>query len=352
MMNRKNHWEQFGFWLFALLGELLSFWALFQAMAEGKSWLLFPAAALLHLAAAGFLFVPSFVLERHRKSTYRYEWHLYGWMVLFMPYVGMVGSALVALARGNLRREDALRQYQEFTKRERYRDLYLEPVDDAREIISKALDIEPIRDILRTNDVPLKTGAIQYLTSRPSPDAVWMIQQCVSDESEEIRYFAHLALLTLEEGYMNRINDIRDRTQKYSAGRAEAFKELGGIYQEYIRSGLVDEKAMPFYYEQARKAFFNARELMKEDMEVSMALGRLSAARGDYKAAGNYFREALTDERFVLDAWLGIFHACYEKGDMKELAVSVREANAIRVYHTENSENIQLFEFWVRPEDR
>jgi len=351
MMNRKNHWEQFGFWLFALLGELLSFWALFQAMAEGKSWLLFTAAALLHLAAAGFLFVPSFVLERHRKSTYRYEWHLYGWMVLFMPYIGMVGSALVALARGNLRREDALRQYQEFTKRERYRDLYLEPVDDAREIISKALDIEPIRDILRTNDVPLKTGAIQYLTSRPSPDAVWMIQQCISDESEEVRYFAHLALVELEEQYMSKINDIQERTQKHYAGRAEAFKMLGGIYREYLKSGLVDEKATPFYSEQARKAFLSARELLPDDLEVSMALGELSAACGDYQAAGDYYRETLKDERFVLEAWLGIFSACYEKGDIKELAVAVREAGSVKDYHTENSENIQRFEFWVRPEE-
>jgi len=92
--------------------------------------------------------------------------------------------------------------------------------------------------------------------------------------------------------------------------------------------------------------------LLPDDLEVSMALGELSAACGDYKAAGNYFREALADERFVLDAWLGIFNACYEKGDIKELAVSVREANSVRVYHTENSDHIQLFEFWVRPEDR
>jgi len=348
----RNFLEQVGFWLVALILELISFWALSRGQANDIMVLYFPAAALFHLAAAGFLFLPSFVLERYRKSSYRYEWHLYGWMSLFMPYIGMAGCVLVALSRGNLRREDALQQYKEFTKRERFRDLYLAPVDDARVIISKALDIEPIRDILRTNDVPLKTGAIQYLTARLSPDSVWMIQQCISDESEEIRYFAHLALLTLEEGYMSRINDIQARTQKYSAGRAEAFKELGEIYQEYIRSGLVDEKAMPFYYEQAQKAFISARELMKEDVEVSMALGRLAAARGDYKAAGNYFREALGEERFVLDAWLGIFNACYEKGDLKELAVSVREATSVRVYHTEDSENIQLFEFWVRPEDR
>jgi len=347
----RNFLEQVGFWLVALILELISFWALIRGLANDEMALFFPAAALFHLAAGGFLFVPSFVLERFRKSSYRYEWHLYGWMSLFMPYIGMAGCVLVALSRGNLRREDALQQYKEFTKRERFRDMYLARVDDAREIISKALDIEPIRDILRTNDVPLKTGAIQYLTSRPSPDAVWMIQQCISDESEEVRYFAHLALVELEEQYMSKINDIQERTQKHYAGRAEAFKMLGGIYREYLKSGLVDEKATPFYSEQARKAFLSARELLPDDLEVSMALGELSAACGDYQAAGDYYRETLKDERFVLEAWLGIFSACYEKGDIKELAVAVREAGSVKDYHTENSENIQRFEFWVRPEE-
>ncbi len=340
-------------WVIALLLECVSLAALLFCLLKAPAWWALAVLVICHMAAAGTYFIPGRMKRDAGQEWERYEYHVYGWFVLFLPYLGMVGCLAVALARRVIMQEDALSQYKEFTKRERFRDLNLKPVKDVRVNVSEALDIEPIQDILRGSDTALKTGAIQLLARKGRfPNTIWMLQQCLTDEAEEVRYLAHLALLYIEEEYMERIQSIQDRTGEADASaRLAAFKDLGKIYREYAASGLMDAETRQYYYEQALKAFSSAGQIDAQDVEVSCSVGEILMESRDYDAATRHFRMALNDERFALAAWLGIWQCCFEKRDMDTLAAAIEEARPFTSLTSDDPQRMHLFKFWINPEE-
>lgn len=345
-----SHLEKAALWCASLLLETISAVSFWRCCVTDSGYWMAPVI-VFHISAGLIFFLPALLFERYRRAPDSYQRHCWGWIILFIPYIGLVGCALIAVGRLLIRSEDSLSQYQELTRREPFRELLLKEVDDSRELIDAALDIEPIRDILEGDDTALKTGAIHLLTRRKDPDSVWMLQKCLSDESDEVRYFAHLALINIEEEYAEKISRAQKRTEIPGADRGPAFKALGQIYQSYLASSLVDDKSRPYYMEQALAAFLSAREENPQDAELPLALGNISMELGNTDEAVQYYYEAMPNGECVLEAWLGILRACFEKGDFYGLAAAVAKAESICHFESSDKEKMILFEFWRSRED-
>lgn len=351
----KNHenistWERLAIWCFALLLETISAVS-FLGYAFNDAKYLMGAVVFFHVAAGLMFFFPGMVSKRYRNALDRYKRHCYGWLVMFIPYIGMLGCAVIAFGRTLIIREDTLSQYKDFTRRDKFRELYMKKVDNDRLLVNEALDIQPIRDILEGDDISLKTGAIHLLSRRGHADDVWMLQNCLSDVSEEVRYFAHLALLSIEEGYTEKIENAKKRTEVKGRNLAAAFKELGQIYMQYSASGLVDEKARGFYLDHTRDAFLSSHRENPDDGDVTLALGQIALENGNTADAVKYFRQAMPSGECILDAWLGIWRAYYEERDFNALAAAVQEAENICHFESSDKDKLILFEFWRKRGD-
>lgn len=337
-----------GFWLIVLLPELFSFFA-FAAYAAGLSMWLLATALIMHLVSAAMFFFPGFLSARYSDAVGGYERHLYGWLTLFIPYLGVTGSVLVAVSKKMWISADSVSLYKEMTHRERFKELYLRPVDDIKSIVHQQLDVQPIKDILEGDDAALKTGAISLLARKDTPEAVQMLQKCLSDDSDEVRYFAHLALLAIEERYTEKIQEAQEKSSQKRGDRINSLKVLGGHYLAYANSGLVDEKTHLYCLERAQEALSAAfRESREKDAEASLMLGNIALMIKDYPGAISYFRHAMNDEQKSLDAKLGLWRAYFEQGDMISLAAAVGEAKPVDDYRTGDMEKIVLYEFWTK----
>ncbi len=102
----------------------------------------------------------------------------------------------------------------------------------------------------------MKRGAVNLLRRIGSAEAVKLLRKSLSDESSEVRFYAHTALTRLEEDYAEAVEKARFRADKYDSAQSHA--ELASVYRNYARSGLpevnMQERSMSFACEHWRKA--------------------------------------------------------------------------------------------------
>lgn len=344
-----NFIRQLPLWAVAGLLELLSL-GTFIGAAAGNAAGLFAGVLLFHAAAALVFFLPVPALTKYQNSLKAYERHLYGWLVLFIPYVGLAGAMINALARLIVSRRADVELYKEMTRHEKLSGVFLPANIDEQVLIMESLDVEPIQDILDGTDTVLKLGAIRLLSLRPSPLSVTLLRKALSDRTEEVRYVAHLALINIEEYFTERIRAYR---QEVEAGREEpsrAYSRLGSAYRQYADSGLEDDKTRRFHLDLAYEAYYEAYRL-HPDFNVALALGEICLERGDTGAAASFFRYVLEGPSPSLAARLGLWRSHFEAGDLISLDRAVKETAPLTDYGTDDPQKIVLFEFWKNPQE-
>ncbi|MBI3552668.1 MAG: HEAT repeat domain-containing protein [Elusimicrobia bacterium] len=162
-------------------------------------------AALLHLAAAGLMFVAPPGGEG-RLDSGRHWAQAAGLWTLCLPGVGWVLICALKLANptaGGASSPHVFEEEDQEEDEEAFVPVATEEETSRR--LMAAVDVVPAADILVGPDPALKRGAIETLARIRTPEAIRWLLQSRRDPNPEVRFYATSALTNLKSEYEQRI---------------------------------------------------------------------------------------------------------------------------------------------------
>ena len=297
-------------------------------------------AIICHLLSAFFFMAGFYVLtgetEEHKKRNN--VWYLYVSIIcLAMPFYGIFIALIVYEVQ---RRRKTLPpsivseviEIQDPTVFDKMLSR-----SDQLEVLDRT-DIEPFIDIFRRGQSALKKSAIRLLGTIHSRKAITTLNMGLMDDDIEVRLYAAGMLGKIEDEYAI---DIKNKRHKYDSmpGDRDAGLELANICIAYAESGLLDQVAMSYYYEQA----VGVLGQLSNDAEAIYLKARCNLELRNYDEAKDDAKRCLAmkkdDPRFNELLW----DIQFSEKDYSTLVASISDA------HRRNIEGIDkgIMEFWT-----
>ncbi|WP_421902751.1 HEAT repeat domain-containing protein [Maridesulfovibrio sp.] len=262
---------------------------------------------------------------------------------IFMPLIGLLGITLTLLMSRVFMKSFGLA---EDYKEKAYEGVGVD-VDlptDITEFLYDEVDVHPIADILTGDDMEMKRGAVNLLRRIGSAEAVKLLRKSLSDESAEVRFYAHTALTRLEEDYADAVEKARFRADKYDSAQSHA--ELASVYRNYARSGLpevnMQERSMGFSCEHWRKAV----EKDQENKDYLMRLAESYVESKSFSEALHIYRETMKDPELEMESRLGICRTFFEMGNFIALFQEVEQLRARPDLQSSDPFKSLIYNFW------
>jgi hypothetical protein len=337
------------FWLsaVALEGASVSL-GVFVLPDSGRGW--WTAVIICHLAAAAVLLAMGMGTPGEAASKAHYRARLYGFLVMFLPVMGLVGSLILQLVCDRwIRARGLVEDFQAETEHRVIETQRPEIQMDLKTYFDEELAVQPVMDILAGFDDNLKRGAIDTLRRIGTPEAVNILKKCLADASPEVRYNAHTALTRLDEAH---VRAIKTAKQPLDAGnlKAEHHRHYARQCADYGQSGLLDDDTRRYYLQMAKDAFMAAQAAGLSDTALTLDLGRLEMLLGAYGQAAAHFQSVLTREPANVNALIGLAEVHYTRGDAEGLkAIAHQMSTALTVAVGSVNEGI-LLHFWASPQ--
>ena len=252
-------------------------------------------------------------------------------LTLPMPLLGFLAFvALYMLAEARLRRAHSfLRDYQKYvigfeTGSWKPKTGVLSPG-----FVETEVDVAPLRDILLSNDVRLKFGAIRCLSRVPVKKAVELLKLALSDENREIRYSAGNALTEMERSYNDTIYNLFKQIDRRPTA-TELYLDLARVILEYIDSGLLERTMVRYFAGTALRYLDKARLLGVQDPKIAFYAGEMHRRLGDEETALKEFRRYVATAREIsADEHLTYVQTCYELGRVDEAREAIRKGREL-----------------------
>ncbi|HAS89719.1 MAG TPA: hypothetical protein DCS48_10510 [Desulfovibrio sp.] len=310
---------------------------------ETMFWYVYAAIAAHFLSGLSFVVVTA-PKPRAVPGIGFYYPRIAGVFTVFLPLIGLVGMTVTLLAARVFMKSLGLA---EDYKEKAYEGVGVD-VDlpsDITEFLYDEVDVHPIADILSGDDMEMKRGAVNLLRRIGSAEAVSLLRKSLSDESAEVRFYAHTALTRLEEDYADAIDKARFRAEKYDSAQSHA--ELASIYRNYARSGLpevnMQERSMA-------SACDHWREAVTRDQENKDYLMRLAESYVEsryFKESLHIYRETLKDPELELESRLGLCRTFFDMGNFIGLFQEVEQLRARPELKSTDPYKTLIYNFWV-----
>jgi tetratricopeptide (TPR) repeat protein len=202
-------------------------------------------------------------------------------LTIFFPGAGIWAAiaAEAAVRMAGDRRSGVFEDYEQAVLEHERRGRLLSGSAHLLDHIREEIGFEPLTDIMRGRDAGLKIRAIDRLSRSLKAEHVRLLKNATRDISPEVRLYASSALLKLETQASNRMAEAEDQSRRSMS--SESSSDLGRLYFEYSRSGLVDAVVGKHYVELAVKAYREAldREPANADIMTRYAVCLAEAGR-------------------------------------------------------------------------
>jgi len=152
------------------------------------------------------------------------------------------------------------------------------------ELVRQEIDIAPFAQILESDDIAMKRGAILSISRILKNDAVRLLKRALSDPSREIRYYAQNALTEMESEFNDRIYKLGREIERQPL-RMDLHLELARVVLAFVESGLLEEAMVPYFVNIGLRTLDKALVIGNPDPEVFLLMGKLKKLAGDKQSA-------------------------------------------------------------------
>jgi len=143
--------------------------------------------------------------------------------------------------------------------------------------ILRWLDVQPLEDILHSDDVNYKRDVLTKLARKPDASSIQLIRFSLNDEDPEIRFYASSALSQIEQDVSRDLNDLKKRFTD-TPHDDDLRLELVDQYICIAELSLFPRETEEFYYECALELL---TDLPRD--EAFRRMGRALTALGRYE---------------------------------------------------------------------
>ncbi|MDP6354010.1 MAG: HEAT repeat domain-containing protein [Planctomycetota bacterium] len=143
--------------------------------------------------------------------------------------------------------------------------------------ILRWLDVQPLQDILHSDDVNYKRDVLTKLARKPDASSIQLIRFSLNDEDPEIRFYASSALSQIEQDVSRELNDLKKRLTD-TPHDSDLRLDLVDQYLYIAELDLFPRETEEFYYECALELL---TDLPRD--EAFRRMGRALSALGRYE---------------------------------------------------------------------
>lgn len=242
----------------------------------------------LHTFFALIIAILAFViLKKHYLESKKSIFAFFFVFVLALPYVGEIFGLILIyyLYRINYIDDDI-----------DIKVLYLDNFYVHFPVIKRRFGEGAFHDIIENEKIPagLKLSALTMLAEHKDKVNIALIKRMLSSKNDELRLFSFSVIDKMEQSIHKQIHETTKRYESKQEPKAVAIeaKELAHLYWELIYFELADEVLSKFLLEEVEKYCRVALEVLTQDKECHLLLGRLYFERGDDDAAERSFNIA------------------------------------------------------------
>ncbi len=250
------HLIAYGAILAALLCEIPMAAKIFGAAASSFYAVFAFHAASSVLCASGFYFLSD---ESGRDSRRGNVWWIYALVACaVMPLYGISSTILIYAIQRRVKRLPPPVVSDEITVPAS--ELFAKSVSRNRQLeVLERLDIAPFVDIFRSGQSDLKKSAVKFLSSIKSHSAMNTLNRALMDEDIEVRLYAAGVIGLIDDNYTREI-DILSKRFSESPNDSVLGIQLADLYIAYAESGLLDQIASTYYYNETVKVLSSIPE--------------------------------------------------------------------------------------------
>lgn len=186
-------------------------------------------------------------------------------------------------------------------------------IANPNETLKRNLSVEPIVETIRSNAHPdLKRGAIETLSSIPSPSSVSLLKEALGDNNSEVRFYASSGLARVEECLNTEI--VKFKKAAKDEPTLSHHLSLAQAYYEFVYLKIQDEASLQYYLKQAILNFEVAHSLDPQHTGVLKGLERAYMRAGEAEKALQLRPEK---ERGQEDTLMIAAETHFRNGDLK-----------------------------------
>lgn len=339
--------------LLVLFLEGYAFYILWKIQFEDYERFYLWYSVLLHLAASSCFFLFPYILPKSKRARAKFYVHFCGWFTLFIPVIGPLGAIVTFLSVEKLLKSGGLvADYHDSTSHSLLgAGIPDYVIGDFSQALSNELNVEPIVDILSSDNDNLKRGAISFLSKSKSPQSVSLLKKCLGDMSPEVRFYAHSAITKIDREFVSEIKNIQNSVENGIMNNEEkkiALKQLGDLFWKYSQSNLLEEETQEHYNNLAKKVFKEVLKMDSEDSDSIVMMGNCYLSSKEFDKSEQYFTSAIKYNPHSIKPLLGLCEIYYNKYDFKSLASVVKKMSKIEKPVTGNTSADILYLFWTR----
>ncbi len=332
----------------AICLELGCGWAIVNNGVGYKSG--FGILSALHFAATSLSVLSCYLycLPRGGENR-RFYICVSGLLTFFIPLIGIVGCAFVLTCTGISKRDSAAGLLDEIDGLVEEGTGVHETATDFNSFVQEETEIEPIIDIINGEDVELKRGAVNLLARIGNADAVKLLQNCLSDKNDEVRFYASTAIARLNDQHIKAIESAVESCEA-NENDAAVLAKAGDLCRKYAETGLLEASSTLHYLGVAAESYTKALNINRGDVDLKVKLGHLSMRKGERGKAKGYFEDAFKERPDSHEAFLGLCQLFYENWDLDALAANINEARNRVFGENKDMFKMELVNFWTNQE--
>ena len=267
----------------------------------------------------------------------------------FFPGIGLPILALAGMVSFGPRlfRQDILTQIKEYVT---YRKPDLEDIksiDDVVSFIQTEIAIEPLVDIMNSDDPDLRRGAVEALSKIKSPPAIRLLKQARADSNLDVRIYANTALSRLDSEKAEALEAAEHKAAQQSDD-PEAQIQFAREALDYAYSGLLEPETIPVYVNMAEAPVKRAYSLRPDHAETLELYGRVHLYQGRPEEAAAMFRQAMKMSGDSHAAELGLAESLFDMGRWDDLVTHCRALSQKTGWREFNAEAAAAVEMWAQ----
>ncbi len=267
----------------------------------------------------------------------------------FIPLVGLPAMGLISiLQRYRPLRRGIVEQYRDYIDRDREEQVEeLKPLDDVVTFLMGELSVEPLADLLASEDHEMRRAAIEVLRRLKNPTAIRLLRQALKDPNPEVRVYATGALTRVDAEMNEAIESAAARAER-SLGDMDALLAWAEAMLAYVRSGLLDPDSQKHYLTLAEEPIKKALEIDDSHSQALDLLGQVSLLQGRPRQAQKAFEKIIARHGPTAGALAGLAEALYEQGEYGRLAETCRNILKTAVPEELDHDIAAAVEMWAQ----
>jgi tetratricopeptide (TPR) repeat protein len=188
-------------------------------------------------------------------------------------------------------------------------EFYIEMATSLRPLVDEAQDIDEVTRLFSQ----------QKLSAKPTPHSVRILRNMIKDPNPEIALYAAEGLNTIENSYLQKIQNLKEKLSKGKGVKEVIFYNLGILYLKFVRLLEGQTLIRNFYLQESLTYLEKANKLDGGNPRILRPIGEAYMLLGEYNKALRIFKYLFTGDDNDRESLMMIAQCHFYSGEYEKI---------------------------------